>query len=321
MAISISGPQLRRVAGFVTVVTMCCGAIVCPCASMAGEDTEVIPLSRDASNQYGRVQRSMADLNGFLQAVGFERPAIIGTNYFAVSVGGIDAIKDLEEGRGVDPETFAGLYAGFALPAVAEHLNARPVPGGGIKITSPDGRLRYKGTAIRLYSPARLRSLFEQRSRFHHEDDRKQREAFTEFVFARKRDVGQLDRIGDDSEIAELGTRFRNLQPLLGELETALRSERAVSSILQGETSQHFFAYSVGGIDVLEDLRTRHAVDPETLAAIYAQKISTDYAADFTVNEDGEVLYDGTPIKLYSVKHLESCFRVRDRLASQGGLR
>ena len=73
-------------------------------------------------------------------------------NYFATSIGGIDAEKDLEEGRGVDPETFAALYAGLAVPKIAENMDSDEL-----------GRLRYKKVIIRLYSQDRLKQLFHQR--------------------------------------------------------------------------------------------------------------------------------------------------------------
>lgn len=82
-------------------------------------------------------------------------PAIQGVNAFAASVGGTDAIADLESGQGVDPETYAGLLSGQALPEVAENL-AR----------DSEGRLTYKNKSIRIYSPTRLRQLFLLRAEF-----------------------------------------------------------------------------------------------------------------------------------------------------------
>jgi hypothetical protein len=82
-------------------------------------------------------------------------PAILGLNAFATSVGGVDAITDLESGQGVDPETFAGLYAGQAVPEVAEHL-----------AHDAQGRVTYKGRVVRLYNPARLKQLFAARVEF-----------------------------------------------------------------------------------------------------------------------------------------------------------
>jgi hypothetical protein len=82
-------------------------------------------------------------------------PAIVGLNAFATSVGGVDAMADLESGQGVDPETFAGLYAGQATPEVAEHL-----------AHDAQGRVTYKSRTVRLYNPTRLKQLFATRVEF-----------------------------------------------------------------------------------------------------------------------------------------------------------
>ncbi len=280
----------------------------------AQDEDEPVEFSSELTVQYGRAARVMRDIQAFLEAIEFHRPATIGTNYFGVSVGGVDAVKDLEEGRGVDPETLAGLYAGFALPSIAKHLNAQTSSSGGIKIQSQDGRLRYKGTVVRMYSPNHLRTLFERRDGFRNDSDRVRRQFFAEFVYGRKREQGQFERVGQENEISELLGRFQRMQSALTELATGLEAERPVTSILQGETAQHFFAISIGGINVTEDLQSGGAVDPETLAAIYAQKISTDYAGAFQVGNDGAILYDGVPIKLYSQERLEWCFKTRERL-------
>jgi len=79
-------------------------------------------------------------------------PAIKGVNTFAVTVGGLNALADLKDGRGVDPETFAGLYAGLAIDEVAE------------KISRDDqGRLTYNNKVIRIYPISRLKMLFALR--------------------------------------------------------------------------------------------------------------------------------------------------------------
>jgi hypothetical protein len=82
-------------------------------------------------------------------------PAIQGLNAFATSAGGVDAIADLESGQGVDPETFAGLYAGQALAEVAEHIGR-----------DAEGHLTYKNKVVRIYSSMRLRELFAARGEF-----------------------------------------------------------------------------------------------------------------------------------------------------------
>ncbi len=82
-------------------------------------------------------------------------PAIQGLNAFATSAGGVDAVADLESGQGVDPETFAGLYAGQALAEIAEHL-ARDA----------EGHVTYKNKVVRIYSLTRLKQLFAARAEF-----------------------------------------------------------------------------------------------------------------------------------------------------------
>ncbi|MDG1897169.1 MAG: hypothetical protein P8J37_19915 [Fuerstiella sp.] len=291
----------------------------------ADENNGSKKLSGDTLLLYGRVERALKDLDGFLQAINFEKSAVIGTNYFAVSVGGIDAIRDLEEGRGVDPETFAALYAGFARPEVAKHLNLRKLEGTSgaviLKIEDADGRLRYKGTTVRLYSPTHLRELFLRRENFRNENDQQRRAVFAEYVFKRQRRLGRVRNKSDRSEVQELSDRYRKLQPLLNDLDSALRGEAATSSVLAGSNSQHFFGYSLGGIDVLADLSERHAVDPETLAAIYAERIADDYADAFRFLPGGGVEYNGEQIKLYSSDYLIKCFKQRDRLVLQSYLR
>ncbi|MEZ6132111.1 MAG: hypothetical protein R3C59_25910 [Planctomycetaceae bacterium] len=288
---------------------------------LADEPSAEVRLSSDALAKYKKLRRGLSDLDDFLQAVGFERPAILETNYFALSVGGIDAMRDLVEGRGVDPETLGALYAGYAVPDVARELNMAPDENGRWKITSPDGRLRYRGTVIRLYSPSRLRKLFERREQFRDENERRRRQYISEYVYARRRDAGQLDLNTDGNEVDELFNQITDMQPLLAELDTALRAERTVSSIMQGEGTYNYFGLSIGGIDAVDDLQTRHAVDPETLAAIYAQRISPEHAGMIKVSDDGVVMYEDVPVRMYSVQKLEDCYKTRNLLVLQAGNR
>jgi len=74
--------------------------------------------------------------------------AVEGTNAFAVLSGGLNAVQDLERGLGVDPETFVGLYAGFATEEVSPKLGY-----------DDEGRLTYDGRLIRLYAKSRLRAM------------------------------------------------------------------------------------------------------------------------------------------------------------------
>jgi len=277
-------------------------------------------LSPDAMVMFGKLDRVVKDLDGYLTAIDFNRPAILGTNYFAVSVAGIDALKDLEEGRGVDPETLAGLYAGFAIPDVARHLNlVRDVGTAGdvkLRITAPDGRLRYKGTVVRLYSPDRLRELFERRDSFRVDQTRKRMATFAQYVYKRQQDLGQARTGADSSEIEELSERYRKLQPVISDFDAAIRAEKSVSSILPG-AGQHFFGYSMGGIDVQNNLTQKHAIDPESFAAIFAEKVAPEFADAFVVTANGRVLYNGEEVRLYSMAELERGFKVRERLVEK----
>ncbi len=80
-------------------------------------------------------------------------PVMKGVNAFAVLSGGADAKQDLETGRGVDPETFAALYAEQATDEIAAHVSK-----------DEQGRLTYKGKIVRMYSISRLKQMFAKRA-------------------------------------------------------------------------------------------------------------------------------------------------------------
>lgn len=92
---------------------------------------------------------------GTLQSEQRYSSAIQGVNAFAVTVGGVDALRDLEDGRGVDPETFAALYAGYATDEIRPHLGF-----------DDDGQLTYKNKLVRMYSTGRLKRLFAERAKY-----------------------------------------------------------------------------------------------------------------------------------------------------------
>ncbi|OYW19063.1 MAG: hypothetical protein B7Z55_09565 [Planctomycetales bacterium 12-60-4] len=87
-----------------------------------------------------------------LKAESLYNPATQGMNVYGVLSGGLDAIDDLEAGRGVDPETFAGLYAGLALDDVQQHLSK-----------DAEGRLTYKNKLVRIYPITRLKRQHAKR--------------------------------------------------------------------------------------------------------------------------------------------------------------
>lgn len=82
-------------------------------------------------------------------------PATTTLNVFSVMAGGLNAVQDLEDGRGVDPETFAALYAGEAKPEVKEHLDF-----------DEQGRLTYKGKVVRIYPKQRMKKIFQERTKY-----------------------------------------------------------------------------------------------------------------------------------------------------------
>lgn len=88
-----------------------------------------------------------------LQQDGLYNPAIRGLNPYATLVGGVDAIADLESGRGVDPLTFAGLHTGQATDEILPHLGY-----------DANGRLTYKGKLVRMYSVERMKQMDERRA-------------------------------------------------------------------------------------------------------------------------------------------------------------
>ena len=88
-----------------------------------------------------------------------------GINSFAVMVGGLNAKEDLESGRGVDPETFAALYAAaYDL----KKLNIRDetlADWVDVNLLDYDaeGRLTYQNKVVRIYPVSRLKKLNTQR--------------------------------------------------------------------------------------------------------------------------------------------------------------
>jgi hypothetical protein len=111
-------------------------------------------LSDDAMLKIKAGQEAVSAAQAALQAEQKYVPAITGMNAYAVLAGGVNAVDDLERGRGVDPETFAGLYAGMAVDEVKAKLGK-----------DENGRLTYDGKVIKIYSPERLKRAYAERER------------------------------------------------------------------------------------------------------------------------------------------------------------
>lgn len=144
--------------------TLIAGTVVFIAGYLAGHCVSVAPVELSAQQEtaaqysgemlsaYRKSHKSVQDLASVFKAAGRMTSVSGGLNYFAVSVGGTDAEKDLNDGQGVDPETFAALYAERVAPSIAQHLDY-----------DEQGRLRYKGNVIRMYSRERLHELFQLR--------------------------------------------------------------------------------------------------------------------------------------------------------------
>ena len=120
--------------------------------SVLGQDAAV-QLTEDTADKLKKANDALAAAMIALQQENVYNSATKGVNSFLVSTGGGDAVADLESGRGVDPETFAALYADLAKDEVALQLSK-----------DEEGRLTYKGKLVRIYPIARLKERFTKRS-------------------------------------------------------------------------------------------------------------------------------------------------------------
>lgn len=113
------------------------------------------PLPEETANEIRAANRALASARDELERQQAYVSATESLNATLILGGGGNAIDDLERGNGVDPETFAALYAGQAIPQVKEHLTV-----------DDEGRLLYKNRIVRMYSKSRLKDLFERQMRY-----------------------------------------------------------------------------------------------------------------------------------------------------------
>ena len=111
--------------------------------------------SPETAEKISAAYGSLKAVGDALQQDGRHQPATRGINTFAIMVGGVNAIDDLEKGRGVDPETFAGLYADEAVDEVAQFLDR-----------DEKGRLTYKNKVVQMYPISILKALFAERLKY-----------------------------------------------------------------------------------------------------------------------------------------------------------
>ncbi|QDT65003.1 hypothetical protein [Calycomorphotria hydatis] len=117
-----------------------------PASAQVGE------LSRETTERLQQAARLMQTAQGSMEVRGQYVPAVSGLNAFALFSGGVNAVEDLEAGRGVDPVTFAGLYAGLATDEIQQSLSL-----------DDRGRLTYNGRVVRMYPVRRIKQLYAER--------------------------------------------------------------------------------------------------------------------------------------------------------------
>jgi len=92
---------------------------------------------------------ALADAADALEKEGYYHAATKEVNVFAVLSGGVDAVNDLQSGNGVDPETFAAIYAGTIKPEVQELLQR-----------DSSNHYTYDGKLVQMYPVSELRRRF-----------------------------------------------------------------------------------------------------------------------------------------------------------------
>jgi hypothetical protein len=152
---------VKRLARFAPSVCLVLGGFVggvwfsAPFATVSAQPTtpeatgaEPVDISEANAEKIKQATDAVATAEVALEQDGLYKRAIRGMNAYAVFAGGLDAVADLESGRGVDPITYAGLYAGLATDEVIVHL-----------ANDATGRLTYKGKLVRMYPPELMKRL------------------------------------------------------------------------------------------------------------------------------------------------------------------
>jgi hypothetical protein len=111
-------------------------------------------LSEDAENRIRAVNRALTEAVELLRAEGKYTAVTDEPNAYLILAGGGDARLDLEEGNGVDPETFAALYAGRAVAEINEKLGK-----------DDEGRVTYNDKPVQMYSRRKLARMAAERTR------------------------------------------------------------------------------------------------------------------------------------------------------------
>ncbi len=114
------------------------------------DNNQAVDLANETVQQIQGANATMGQAMESLRIEGKYNPATTGMNPYLILTGGGDAIADLEAGIGVDPITFAELYAGMALREVGDEITR-----------DEQNRLLYKNKLIRMYSVDRMKKRYE----------------------------------------------------------------------------------------------------------------------------------------------------------------
>jgi len=117
------------------------------------------PLSDETKTKVKAAADALKAAMEALQSENHYNSAIKSVNAFAVLSGGGDSLEDLKRVGGVDPETFAALYAGLATDQVVVDLGR-----------DAEGRMTYKGRVVRMYPVSVIRAAYARRAEITGED-------------------------------------------------------------------------------------------------------------------------------------------------------
>lgn len=118
------------------------------------QETAETDLTKETAAKVRAATNALRDAADALRSEGRYEAITDEVNSYLVLSGGGNARQDLESGTGVDPETFAALYTGGAIPEVADKLEF-----------DDQNRLTYNGQVVRMYSKARLQRMQAERTK------------------------------------------------------------------------------------------------------------------------------------------------------------
>ena len=156
-------PRLRKL----SMCALLVGAgYLCGTAHMivgtAGAQPATSELSETTADKVRAANTALRSAMQALEAENAYKSITLNPNSFMILSGGGDGQNDLDSGNGVDPETFAAIYAamwieddGLIDPLVKESLSI-----------DENGQVTYNGEVVMLYSRERLEQFFAERLRY-----------------------------------------------------------------------------------------------------------------------------------------------------------